>query len=476
MKKNNPFIAAFFFGVVFLLLIGVRTGAFNKEKIPANQSMEEIKDKNTWMNIYQNGKKIGHSHRVIHTTPKGYAITDSTFMRINMMGMVEDISFETNGELNEDFSLTRFNFELKASLFEFNVYGTIRDKTLIAYIDGQKTEIPLKETIYMSTGFLDAVIEEGFKPGETKTIHIFDPSTMGQRPVKITDKGETTIKIMGKRISATKFTIDLLGAKQTAWVDKNGEIVREEGFMGISLEKVSRYEALDKIPGKPDEDITKSVSIASNKKIENSEALSSLRLMLSDYGDTITITGGRQIFIDDILTITKEAIPEGPYEIPPKVSTFLAPTTFIQSESTVIKELVRTIVKPTDSPYEKMTKLIGWVDKNIKKRPVLSMPSAIEILKNKMGDCNEHAVLLCALARAAGIPAKIESGLVYMKDRFYYHAWNLVYLGDWVTCDATMSQIPADVTHIRLITGGTDKQIDLISIIGKIKLTILEQS
>jgi len=93
-----------------------------------------------------------------------------------------------------------------------------------------------------------------------------------------------------------------------------------------------------------------------------------------------------------------------------------------------------------------------------------------------MGDCNEHAVLLAAMARAAGIPAQIEAGLVYMKGRFYYHAWNVLYLGRWITADSLMGQIPADVTHIRLVRGEPDSQMDLIGVIGKVKLEILEQS
>ena len=38
------------------------------------------------------------------------------------------------------------------------------------------------------------------------------------------------------------------------------------------------------------------------------------------------------------------------------------------------------------------------------------MPSALETLKHRQGDCNEHAVLLTALARASGIPATYGSG------------------------------------------------------------------
>jgi transglutaminase-like putative cysteine protease len=89
-----------------------------------------------------------------------------------------------------------------------------------------------------------------------------------------------------------------------------------------------------------------------------------------------------------------------------------------------------------------------------------------------VGDCNEHAVLLAALARASGIPAQVEAGLVYQEGRFYYHAWNVLYLGTWITADAVMDQLPADVTHIRFVRG-TERQIDLVQMIGRVKLEIL---
>ncbi len=81
------------------------------------------------------------------------------------------------------------------------------------------------------------------------------------------------------------------------------------------------------------------------------------------------------------------------------------------------------------------------------------MSNALETLKNRMGDCNEHAVLFAAFARAAGVPSQIEVGLVHLRGRFYYHAWNSVFLGKWITVDALMNQIPADVTHISLGQG-----------------------
>ena len=133
-------------------------------------------------------------------------------------------------------------------------------------------------------------------------------------------------------------------------------------------------------------------------------------------------------------------------------------------------------VSDNDAPAEKAQKMVDWIHKNIEKRPVLSLPDALSTLENRVGDCNEHAVLLAALARAAGIPAKVEAGLVYLKGRFYYHAWNLLYLGRWITADSLFGQMPADVTHIRFSSGTQKQQLDLMNIIGKVELKIIEQS
>jgi hypothetical protein len=61
-----------------------------------------------------------------------------------------------------------------------------------------------------------------------------------------------------------------------------------------------------------------------------------------------------------------------------------------------------------------------------------------------------------------------------MRGRFYYHAWNLLFLGRWVTVDALFGQLPADVTHLRLVTGSMQQQLDLAGAIGNITIDILD--
>ena len=108
--------------------------------------------------------------------------------------------------------------------------------------------------------------------------------------------------------------------------------------------------------------------------------------------------------------------------------------------------------------------------------PTVSLPSALEVLRTRVGDCNEHTALYVALARAAGVPARIAVGLVYLRGAFYYHAWAEVYVetapgrGRWLAVDPTLNQFPADLTHIRLARGGLERQAAITSMIGRVQI------
>ena len=73
-----------------------------------------------------------------------------------------------------------------------------------------------------------------------------------------------------------------------------------------------------------------------------------------------------------------------------------------------------------------------------------SLPNAVEVFRNRVGDCNEFTVLYVALARALGLPARAIAGLVYLDGHFYYHAWPEVYAGRWIMVDPVFGQVPAD--------------------------------
>jgi transglutaminase-like putative cysteine protease len=125
-------------------------------------------------------------------------------------------------------------------------------------------------------------------------------------------------------------------------------------------------------------------------------------------------------------------------------------------------------------PLEQVRRINEWVYRNVRKQPVVSIPSALEVLRQRAGDCNEHATLFTALVRSAGIPARLQGGIIYQEGKFFYHAWAQVFLGAWISVDPTLNQIPADATHIRLVEGDLDRQLDLVKVIGRLKVEVKE--
>jgi len=273
--------------------------------------------------------------------------------------------------------------------------------------------------------------------------------------------------------------LNFKGTSQLAWIGKDGDILKEKGILGIHLEKTTRQDALQGLGAAASADLTQIASVPSNVMLENPDRLSTLTIEIGGIPyEGVQLGGGRQILENNMLTIEKESLANLATEIDQNSlqsleKIFLMPGPFIESDDPKIQALMHKIIGNETVALKKVRLLVDWVHQNIDKRPVLSIPDALSTLENRVGDCNEHAVLLAALARAAGIPCRIEAGLVYLKGRFYYHAWNLVYLGRWITVDAVFGQVPADVSHIRLVTGSPSRQLDLMGVIGKIKLRII---
>ena len=131
------------------------------------------------------------------------------------------------------------------------------------------------------------------------------------------------------------------------------------------------------------------------------------------------------------------------------------------------------------STRERAERLTRYVNGLLEKKPTVSIPSAREVLRTRVGDCNEHTALFVAMARASGIPARIAVGLAFVRGAFYYHAWPEVYIdegsrGLWLPVDPTFNQFPADATHVRLARGGLDRQTAILPLLGRLKMTILD--
>ena len=473
------------FGLIFAILFSFRLDVFNKfssvSEESASFSIERVPEKESWMNILQNGRKIGSSHTFISKTTKGYLLKETLYIRLNTMGLIQDLILKTAGNLNKDFTLSSFGFDISSGRFHFSAQGSVSGNVLSVkthnFGSTKEVHTKIKEKLYASSGIVNAAYASGMKPGDEFSLHVFDPMSMSTEPVTIKVIGKEIIPNMGIQKNSMKVAVQYQGVTQLAWIGENGEVIREKGLLGLSLEKTTRKDALFGLLAESSQDLAEIASIKSNIIFDNPLKLERIKVEISGINiKDVHLEGGRQVLKDKVLTIQKEDLAKlhddviNMNTIPDR---FVKPEPFIESNHPKIMNLVEKIVTDDDTLLEKANKLMRWVNKNIEKRPVLSLPDALSTFTNKVGDCNEHAVLLAALSRAAAIPARIEAGLVYLNGRFYYHAWNLLYIGKWITADATFGQIPADVTHIRFSSGRVQQQLDIMNVIGKVKLDIL---
>ncbi len=107
--------------------------------------------------------------------------------------------------------------------------------------------------------------------------------------------------------------------------------------------------------------------------------------------------------------------------------------------------------------------------------------SATDVYGRRRGVCRDYATLYTAIARAAGLPTRLCAGIVYSQGRFYYHAWAESYVGKWVAFDPTLYQPSigaeyVDATHIKFAQGDVTGMLNVVSIVGRLKIKVLEQA
>jgi hypothetical protein len=443
-------------------------------------SKEGVRTGDDWFGIYQQGRQIGYSHTT--TLPEGdaYHISEDSEMDILALERLQRIHTVINAYTTRSFQLKYFDFTLDSDASSMSIKGAVVKHQLVLDIrtggETRKEHIHLAEPIYLTPNLRPAVVLLGLEPGKRYRFPLFNPATMSTGDAFISVESKETIKIGDTDQTVYKLKESVGGMEAFAWVTQDGETLKEESPLGYSLLKETRTEALKRDKRGPAVDIISLVRIDS-RSIPNSGSVTYLKARLSNAPlEGFDLGGGRQTWKDGVVEVRSI---NGPLSYPLPFSGTgeadeLRPTVLIQSDDPAIRDQKEKIVAGERDAREAAKKLTAWVYDALVKQPVVSIPSAVEVLRQRTGDCNEHTTLFTALARAAGIPTRMAAGIVYLNNGFYYHAWPEIWLGDWVAVDPTFNQFPADATHIRFVVGDLAKQAEIIKLVGKLKVDVLE--
>ncbi len=406
--------------------------------------------------------------------------------RMELPVFSENTSFTLNGSawMANDRGLSEFDFTFRSGGHDMRVRGAVKDKRLKASLEtGGETlpfELPVNDELLLSGGMgMSAFDIPLLAPGKTIFVDAFDPATMSLGKAKITCVGKEEYQTEGEKTEAFLVTTTIGGMTTRAWLAPEGEVLQVETPFGFTLKKISPQEALAPVTPSGNADLVRSFAIRPTGVSPKRNA-TMMRVRFSGVEEKLLPPS------DAVQTNTPGGyvitVPEAPVKGPGTALSeeereqYLQSDVFIAADHPKIQETAKRIVREEIDPWKQAVRIHDWVFLRVKKTPVLSIPTALDVLQSLEGDCNEHAVLFVALARAANIPARIAVGIVWSDElkAFGYHAWAEVYVGEWIPMDPTLGQLVADATHIKLVNGGIDQWPRLLPHIGAMQIEVME--
>lgn len=469
---------------LFFVLLFSGQNLFSQEPLPGfpKKSFHQLNSKT---------KSIGKTS--LHYTQKGKSLefTEYSEMKLKLFGKEQVL--KTTVVVDTDFSLSlqSFRYSMESSDSKLLVTG----KRLGDQLRLEKTQagspqiknISIQEPLLLSPLIRPYALLKGFskKPSLNISSFLLEPSALTTIPMTVSVSKQPNSKLWNLEVSYLSHQLKSL-------IDVNAGLVSEKtDIAGMTIEAhpitEKQFNELN-LQGVSDDLVEQSK--VTFPEISKPREIKELTVDITGVSlHNFQLNRHRQKLMGNRLKIEKESLPVksktiqslvGKKEFEPYLMGDISVPVF----DPLIQKTAREIVGNESDLWKRAQKVHQFVFSNLEKDPYVSLPDALEALQNKKGDCNEHAVLYTALARAAGIPTRIVVGLVYSASfygggapGFYYHAWVEVFTGDqWIAIDPTWNQIPADATHIAFVEGGADQQIQIASLMGRIRLSPVSSS
>jgi transglutaminase-like putative cysteine protease len=441
-----------------------------------------------WRGIYYRGDKVGFS--VSQTVPAGdgYEMREDGRLQMTLLGASTAVRLSGRAAVDRAFRLRSFSFVLDPGTGPTEIAGTLDGTRLDLTVrtpSGERRESRvLPEPPVLPLSLPRRLAARGLETGQHLTVQVFDPTTMRNAPMALSVGRRELVRAAGRPVSAFLVEGRFSGITTRSWITDVGEVVREESPMGLLTVRESPEQAQAlAVPGQVQADLLEAAAVqpARPLRIDDSTTVARLRLRLSglEAFDPRDLEGEGQARDGDILEVRDPR--DTPLSEPPAgLDAFLRPEAFLESDAPEIRAEAERATAGATAAAARAERLVRHVHALLDKRPTISLPSALEALKTRVGDCNEHTALYVAMARSIGLPARILTGLVQLRGAFYYHAWAEVFVegaggrGRWLAVDPTLNQYPADATHVRLARGGLDRQAGILSLVGRAKLDVLD--
>lgn len=456
---------------------------------PVVYSLSELPFSEYWTGIVFNGEKIGFTHfnmRPVTAERARFEIRSEASFVLRFLGIEKKINLKARDLIADDLTLIEFDYDYRIDGSELLQTGKQSGNTLQVTVTtgGQPTErtFPAPDRLYPNSVIALVPVVRGLQLDREYAYSVYDGQTQ--------TIGEVVQRVAGYEQSeffpgnAFKVATTLHGQNTTTWIDHRGLPVFELALRGVMIsaledeDRARRYlalGALNKQEALIDFSLVRlDASLADPRRASRmTVALEGVDRALPSDDWQRCQRKERALVCEINATIAPEAaVPASPGP----TDRYLAPSITVQSQHPGIRATAREIAAAGTPPKEQVARLVEWMQHNIEKAP-LDVFSALDVLEKKKAECQGHAYLYTALARAVGIPTRVVNGLAYSEqfEGFLFHSWAESFVdGRWLRVDPTFGQTAADATHVKLLEGEMLADLlPLIDWVGKLKIRVL---
>lgn len=446
-----------------------------------------------WYGMYFKEDKIGYSHFEIAPSGPNFKISSESMLRLTALKETNEISMKEKVIVRPDLTLISFENLVRKNNKELRMDGRVEGGRLRLdlAVEGETAnhEYPIKGDIYHSSAISLMPAMKGLKEGNSYSFAVFNAEKQGVEQVE-----QHISKVIGEPgpgDASWKIKTRYGRSVILSWFDAKGLAILERGLDGSMITMLEDKGSAKSFQAKktPGKDAVLDFSlIRVAKPIPNPAQVKYLKIGVEgislsavpgDHRQKIFVGSGGTTSGSFEVIIRAEEPGTGGGSTKPLSAALekecLASTLAIQSDHKEIVAQAEKIVSQKDPDLEKVRKLVNWTATEIKHKTRDSF-TALSALRDGEGECNAHANLYTALARSQKIPTRVVIGLVYTQDvGFLYHAWAESYVNGWLAVDPTLNQVPADATHIKLLTDDSvESRNSLLEAMGKIKIDVRE--
>ncbi len=513
------------FACLTLLLLAVPARAGD----PADKPAEKAEPKpllESWQAAYFEGLKVGHMHTVAHQNGAGDEARIKTVRTMELVikryGSVLPITIVQSSEEKPDGKVVSLGLSQQLGKSpRVTLGGQVdggnlllragEDEARRAPWDDRSVGLYAQETVFQ---------KQKVKPGDKLAVVSYEIMLPGPMTIRAVVKDKEKVDQLvtkkdadGKpvisrspasllRVETTPDPINVGGTEvrlpsKTVWLDGRLLPVREQfempGLGTVTLYTTTKEAALkegvapDRLP-----DFGLNINIPLKQTIEDPYKTTQAvyRVSMKEKLPKVFTSDDRQAVRNQKentfeLVVHARREPGTDDTAPAPGPEFLESNVFVDSDDARIQALAKAVTRSADTPWKKALALEKWVHENMKLSSAVGFPSASQIAKDLEGDCRQHAMLLVALCRAVGVPARTAVGLLYVREPgrapyFGFHMWGEVWVkGKWVALDAILGEGGVAATHLKMADHSWAKTqtlaplLPISQVLGKLQIEVL---